>query len=192
MNKKVFCILFFVVMLFPCVVFAHTAQSIAGSLSASTVILELEGRGVGSHGSGFFIGEGLVATNAHVIDGAASGVVRVVNEPRPYVIEGIVAMDKGVDLAVVKVSTSAVPALSLGDSDVVVVGDVIYTLGNPRDLEGVFSEGRIINLIRDGIPGLSGDVLQFTAAISRGSSGGAVVNADGACAWRCPPIVVIG
>ena len=180
MNSKVFCVCILFLMFFngAFIVHAQSPQQIAGSLSASTVILELGGRG-GSHGSGFFIGDGLVATNAHVIDGAASGVVRVVNQPRRFVIEGIVAMDRAVDLAVVKVATVAVPALSLGDSDHVLVGDVVYTLGNPRDLEGVFSEGRISNIIREGIPGLSGQVLQFTAAISRGSSGGAVVNHQG-------------
>ncbi len=157
--------------------FAQSPQQIAESLSASTVILELKDmNGRPSHGSGFFISPGLVATNAHVIDGRVSGVVRIVQQPHPFMIDGIVAIDRSVDLAVVKVATVAVPALSLGNSDNVRRGDVIYTLGNPRSLEGVFSEGRISNIIPDGIAGLSGKVLQFTAAISRGSSGGAVVN----------------
>ena len=91
MYRVVFSIFSICFVVFCDVCFCQSAQRIAGSLSASTVILELEGRGVGFHGSGFFIGEGLVATNAHVVDGASSGVVRVVNQPRPFVIGCLVA-----------------------------------------------------------------------------------------------------
>ncbi len=178
---RIFGVVCCIFLLLPNVVSTQSPQQIAEALSASTVILELNKRGSsGGHGSGFFIGPGLVATNAHVVDGAVSGTVRVVQQPHPYVIEGLVAIDRNVDLAVVQVAISGVPPLSLADSDKVVRGDVVYTLGNPQDFEGVFSEGRISNIIPTGVPGISNKVLQFTAAISKGSSGGAVVDSNGA------------
>ena len=67
------------------------------------------------------------------------------------------------------------PALSLGDSDAVQIGDKVYVAGNPQGLEGSFSDG-IISAIRGG----SADkFFQMTAPISQGSSGGPVVNARG-------------
>ena len=131
-----------------------------------------------THGSGFFIGEGLVATNAHVIDTAIRGTARLVQTQQTMDIEGYIAIDTNTDLAVLKVSNNTAPALTLGDSDTIRIGDLIYTLGNPQGLEGTFSEGRISNMLLD-IPGIEGKVIQFTAPISQASSGGAIVNTHG-------------
>lgn len=160
------------------IVYCQSPQSIAQELLASTVMLEMRNAsGRISHATGFSIGPGIVATNAHVIDNVVSGVARLVNIQTPMTIHGYIALNRDTDLAVLVVSDENVPPVSIGDSDSVQIGDLVYTLGNPQGLEGTFSDGRISS-IRE-IPGIQGKVIQFTAAISHGSSGGALVNRSG-------------
>ncbi len=162
---------------------AQSRTHIAEKTKASTVLIEIEGaKGQPSQGSGFFIGNGLVATNYHVINGAKVGTVKIVRsnsntQQKRYPIEGVVATDKEKDLAIVRVigGVYALP-LPLGNSDHVKDGQIVYAVGNPRGFEGTFSSGEISNILPNGTPRIKGKVLQFTAAISRGSSGGAVVN----------------
>lgn len=173
--------LFILILIFLCirVVYPQSPQSIAQELAASTVILEItQHNGRRTHGTGFFIGEGLIATNAHVIDNAAKATARLVQTQQTMGIQGYIAIDTQTDLAVLKTDNTTVPALAHADSDTIRIGDLIYTLGNPSGLEGTFSEGRISNLLI-GIPGIKGKVIQFTAPISGGSSGGAIVNQHG-------------
>ena len=161
------------------VAYSQSPQSIAQEMAASTVILEItQHNGRRTHGTGFFIGAGLIATNAHVIDNAAKATARLVQTQHTMHIEGYIAIDTDTDLAVLKAAHTEAPALTLGNSDTIRIGDLIYTLGNPSGLEGTFSEGRISNLLI-GIPGIQGKVIQFTAPISGGSSGGAIVNQTG-------------
>jgi hypothetical protein len=127
-----------------------------------------------SLGSGFFIADGIIATNAHVIEGAASGTAKLVGNDHKSQILGTVALDRHTDLALLKVASPA-PALHLGPEVTPVVGDKVYVVGNPLGLEGTFSEG-IISGIR---PVGSDSILQMTAPISPGSSGGPVMNASG-------------
>lgn len=177
-------ILLFSLLLFLGTNYTH-AQSrtlIAEKTKASTVLIEIEdAKGKSSQGSGFFIGNGLVATNYHVINDAKVGTAKLVRsnantQNKRYPIEGIVATDKEKDLAIVKVQALYAHPLPLGNSDIVKDGQIIYAVGNPRGFEGTFSSGEISNILPNGTRRIKGKVLQFTAAISRGSSGGAVVN----------------
>lgn len=177
-------ILLFSLLLFLGTNYTH-AQSrtlIAEKTKASTVLIEIEdAKGKSSQGSGFFIGNGLVATNYHVINDAKVGTAKLVRsnsntQNKRYTIEGIVATEKEKDLAIVKVPALYARPLPLGNSDTVKDGQIIYAVGNPRGFEGTFSSGEISNILPNGTRRIKGKVLQFTAAISRGSSGGAVVN----------------
>lgn len=153
------------------------APEIAQKTKASTVLLEMkDARGRSTQGSGFFVGNRLVATNHHVINGAKTGTVKLVVEQRRFEIEGAVATDKNHDLAIVKVRGLNAPPLPLGNSDTVEEGEIVYAVGNPRGFEGTFSSGEISNIRPQGTSRIKDKVLQFTAPISRGSSGGAVVN----------------
>ena len=87
------------------------------------------------------------------------------------------ATDEKHDLAILAVSGSSISTLSLGDSDSVSIGDVVYVVGNPEGFEGTFSDG-VISGVR-GSNADSGKLLQMTAPISPGSSGGPVLNARG-------------
>ena len=156
---------------------AQTPQQIAKKALDATVLLVMEdadGQPLGL-GSGFFVRKGLVATNLHVIEDAAKGYAKRVGQETKYVIEGITARDDGNDLVIIKVSALDVPALTLGDSDAVQVGEAVYAVGNPRGLDGTFSQG-VISSIREV---KTRKRLQFTAPISPGSSGGPVLNEVG-------------
>ena len=80
------------------------------------------------------------------------------------------------DLAVLQVSASSVQPLAIADSDVVEIGETIYVVGNPKGyLEGTFSEGIVSGIRLEETDKL----LQLTAPISPGSSGGPVLNNKG-------------
>ena len=160
---------------------AQTPQQIWETAAASTVLLEMRdaSNSPAGQGSGFFIGNGLIATNYHVIQKAANGRAKLVHDQRRFEIEGYTAMDPEHDLAILKVANHRIPALPLGNSDTVEISEAVYTVGNPRGLEGTFSQGHISNIHPEGTPQVHGKVLQFDAPISRGSSGGAILNSAG-------------
>ena len=159
------------------VVSAQTAEQIAEKALAATVYLEMtdrNGKTLG-FGSGFFVGKNQIATNFHVIEGAAKGTAKQVGKYTKYTIEGISATDKKNDLAIVKVTAFGVKPLPLGDSETVRIGETVYVAGNPRGLEGTFSDG-IISSLR---ARYTRKRIQMTAPISPGSSGGPVLNRSG-------------
>ena len=128
-----------------------------------------------SYGSGFFVAPDVVATNFHVIEHAISGYARIVGQDAQYEIVGLVASDSSRDLALLKLKGVRGRPLSLGDSNALAIGDEIFAVGNPQGLEGTFSQGIVSSIRRRGNQSL----IQITAAISPGSSGGPVLNARG-------------
>ena len=156
---------------------AQTAPQIAEKALAATVYLEMQNsNGVPlGFGSGFFVRDNLIATNYHVIEGAARGTAKLVGQFSTYTIEGVTATDKTNDLALLKVTVSGIKPLPLGNSSDVKIGETVYVTGNPKGLEGTFSNG-IISSRRDPY---AKERLQMTAPISPGSSGGPVLNSKG-------------
>ena len=155
---------------------ALTTEQIAKKALAATVYLEMKnstGTTLG-FGSGFFVKPNQIVTNFHVIEGAAQGTAKLVGKDARYQIEDIVATDKANDLAVLKITAYGVTPLPLGDSDTVNIGAKVYVAGNPKGLEGTFSDGLISR--RERYPKKR---LQMTAPISPGSSGGPVLNSLG-------------
>ena len=156
---------------------AQTAPQIAEKTLAATVYLEMQdskGLPLG-FGSGFFVRDNLIATNYHVIEGAARGTAKLVGKFTTYTIEGVTATDKTNDLALLKVTAPGIKPLPLGNSTDVKIGETVYVAGNPKGLEGTFSNG-IISSLRDKN---TKERLQMTAPISPGSSGGPVLNSKG-------------
>ena len=156
---------------------AQTVQEVAKKAFGSAVLLVMEdGNGQPlSLGSGFFVRNGEIASNLHVVEGAVRGYAKLVGEKTKYDIEGIAAVDAERDLVVLKVSAGRSQALPLGNSDVVQVGESVYAVGNPQGLEGTFSQGIVSSIREVGTDKL----LQITAPISPGSSGGPVLNGKG-------------
>ena len=161
----------------PAMALADTPREIAKRISPSVVLLVMEdasGQPLGM-GSGFVVRDGIVATNMHVIEGAARGYAKLVEDKTKHDIRGIVASDAARDLVLLSVDGLKAKALGVGDSNAVAVGDAVYAVGNPRGLEGTFSAGIVSSVRKVGDDSL----LQITAPISPGSSGGPVVNSKG-------------
>ena len=179
-QKKILTRFASLVLLLLCVVTVATAQTpqqIAQKAFRSTVLLVMEdanGQPL-SLGSGFFVGKGQIATNLHVVEGAARGYAKLVGQKRKFNIEGYTAIDERRDLIILKVTAFGSQLISLGNSDLAQVGETVYAMGNPRGLEGTFSDG-IISSIR---PVGNDKLIQITAPLSPGSSGGPVLNRRG-------------
>ncbi|MDO8282496.1 MAG: trypsin-like peptidase domain-containing protein [Thermodesulfovibrionia bacterium] len=126
-------------------------------------------------GSGFIISKnGAIVTNHHVIEGAYSIYVKIDN--KAVKVEDIISDDKENDLAVLKIRAGNYPVVTLGSIDNIAIGEKIYVIGSPQGLENTISDG-ILSGIREMGPGKR--VLQITAPISQGSSGGPVFNEEG-------------
>ena len=140
-----------------------------------------------SQGSGFFVtGDGVAVLCYHELDGASFARVTT-TDGRTFDMTGVLYYDVERDLAVVRISRTDTngntvrffPYLDLGDSDAAVVGDMVYTVSNPLGVAlDTLSNGVISNRSRtlyvEEYP-----FLQHTAPVSRGSSGGPVMNAYG-------------
>lgn len=123
--------------------------------------------------------DGYILTNHHVVDGAAE--IRVeTTDNRSYTAK-LVGSDRPSDLAVLKIEGQNLPAIKLGDSDKVRVGDVVLAVGNPLGIGQTVTSGIISAKGRaTGISdGSFEDFLQTDASINRGNSGGALVNSTG-------------
>lgn len=130
-------------------------------------------RGVGS---GFIIsGDGYVMTNAHVVDGADEVIVTLTD--RREFKARIIGTDKRSDVALVKVDTTGLPALKIGDSQHLRVGEWVIAIGSPFGLENTVTAGIVSAKARD-----TGDFLpliQTDVAINPGNSGGPLINMRG-------------
>jgi hypothetical protein len=126
-------------------------------------------------GSGFVIRDGVVVTSLHVVAHTAGGYAKAVGKEKKWDIAGLTSVDATHDLALVAVPGLSLPSLHLGDADRMAVGDEVYAIGNPEGLEGTFSHGIVSGIRKIG----DGSLLQITAPISPGSSGGPVLNLNG-------------
>ena len=126
--------------------------------------------------------EGLILTNAHVVEGTTRVTVRLVDG---RTMEGsVVGTDPVTDLAVVRVAAAEpLPVATLGDSDNVQVGDWAIAVGNPFGLDNTVTLGIISSTNRNasklGITDKRLDLIQTDAAINPGNSGGPLLNASG-------------
>ncbi len=132
-------------------------------------------------GSGVILSaDGYIITNNHVIDDA--DLIKVTHNKKSYDAT-LVGVDPSTDLAVLKIEASNLPAVTIGKSDEVKVGEWVLAVGNPFNLTStvtagiVSAKGRNINILRDKFPIES--FIQTDAAINPGNSGGALVNQNG-------------
>ena len=131
-------------------------------------------------GSGVVVtSDGYILTNNHVVEDADD--VRVDFVDGRTLTAKVIGTDKPSDLALLKVEGANFPAVALGDSDAVKVGDVVLALGNPLNVGQTVTMGIISAKGRStGIgDGSYEDFLQTDAPINHGNSGGALVNTKG-------------
>ena len=134
-------------------------------------------------GSGIVIdGQGMVLTNAHVVDGAERVEVTLASGEE---LEGsVLGIDPVTDLAVVRIAkTPGLKAAPLGDSSALDVGDWAIALGTPYGLERTVTLGIVSSLHRNitslGFSDKRLELIQTDAAINPGNSGGPLINASG-------------
>jgi hypothetical protein len=153
---------------------AQTAVSIARQYSGSvvTILTEDANRQSLALGSGFIVGNGKVVTNYHVIEGARYATA-VTASGGKFPIDGVFAHSGLHDLAVLSApGLNASVTLSTIPTE---VGERIYAIGSPEGLSNSISEGIVSgNRVLNGV-----QMIQITAAISPGSSGGPVINEKG-------------
>jgi serine protease Do len=134
---------------------------------------EEQPRGVGS---GFILSsDGLIMTNAHVIDGADEVLVTLADK-REFKAK-IVGADKRSDVALVKIDATGLPAIKVGDVSRLRVGEWVMAIGSPFGLENSVTAGIVSAKQRD-----TGDYLPFIqtdVAINPGNSGGPLINMRG-------------
>ncbi|MGH6784766.1 MAG: trypsin-like peptidase domain-containing protein, partial [Sphingomicrobium sp.] len=134
-----------------------------------------------SLGSGVIVDQsGLIVTNNHVIEGSSEVKVSLADK-REFEAE-IVLKDSRTDLAVLRIKDGRqrFPALDLGDSDELQVGDVVLAIGNPFAVGQTVTQGIVSALARTQL-GITdyGFFIQTDAAINPGNSGGALVDMEG-------------
>lgn len=131
-----------------------------------------------SQGSGFIIGsDGIILTNAHVVEGAKRIIVRLVDK-REYE-ANVVGKDMHTDIALIKISAKGkLPTLSLGDSDRLQVGEWVMAVGNPFGLDSSVSSG-IVSAKGRHLGEAYDRLIQTDASLNPGSSGGPLVNLSG-------------
>lgn len=129
--------------------------------------------------SGFIIGaDGLIVTNRHVVVGARS--VRVKLEDGREVPAQVIGTDATTDIALLRVSAGRLPALRLGSSEKVSVGDPVIAIGNPFGLGRSVTAGILSARARVLEEDPYIDFLQTDAPINLGNSGGPLISTDGA------------
>jgi serine protease Do len=134
---------------------------------------EEQPRGVGS---GFILtSDGVIMTNAHVVEGAEEVLVTLTDK-REFKAR-IIGSDKRTDVAVVKIDASGLPAVKVGDVSRLRVGEWVMAIGSPFGLENTVTAGIVSAKQRD-----TGDYLPFIqtdVAINPGNSGGPLINMRG-------------
>lgn len=163
---------------FPASSVAKTGREIAAQSFPSVVLLTMSDRDEQpvSLASGFYVMPDVVATSYHVVKNASKGYAKPVgSQKKQFEILGTVAVDPKHDLALLSVGNAKGPPLIFGDETKLNVGDEVFVIGNPLGLEGSLSEGIVSGIRKVG----SDTILQITAPVSPGSSGGPVLDRNG-------------
>jgi Do/DeqQ family serine protease len=131
-------------------------------------------------GSGVIVSsDGYILTANHVVDGADEIKVSVTDNKKPFSAK-VIGKDEATDVAILKIDSANLPAITLADSDQLEVGDVVLAIGNPFNVGQTVTMGVVSGLGRNGL-GISRyeDFIQTDAAINPGNSGGALVDMGG-------------
>lgn len=161
---------------------ALDAVAVAAEVLPGVVSIDVQSGGREGTGSGFVVdGDGHVLTNAHVVAGARR--VRVITQDGSRRTARVLGSDTAADVAVLEVDgLPRLPALPLGRSAAVQVGDEVLAVGSPLGLVGTVTAGIVSakdREVRLGTSGARSRALQTDAPINPGNSGGPLVDAAG-------------
>jgi len=154
------------------VAYAQLATEVAQKAGPSVVFIKGSTGDGQVSGSGFLVSsDGKIVTNLHVIRDLKSGGVQL-STGEIYDSFTVLAFDERKDLAIIKVAAFDAPAIELGNSNQLVVGEALVAVGSPRGLTGTVTAG-ILSAVREeaGVK-----LLQTDAAVNPGNSGGPLLN----------------
>lgn len=161
-------------------VYEMTVNSVVGINTEITTNAFGQEAVAASSGSGFILSEdGYIITNAHVVADASSIEVVLFNEDSFEA--KLVGADSSFDVAVLKIEAKGLPAVTVGDSDALKVGEDVVAIGNPLgELTFTMTNGILSAIDREiNIDGNPQNMLQTNAAINSGNSGGPLFDMDG-------------
>ncbi|QKG19006.1 S1C family serine protease [Actinomadura verrucosospora] len=164
--------------------YSATVSAVARDLTPRVAALRVRHRrGEGAGSAVAFTGDGFLLTNAHVVGAAAGGQAAFADGSTADFT--VVGTDPLSDLAVVRADGAALGPVTLGDSDRLVVGQLVVAVGNPLGLAGSVTAG-VVSALGRSLPARSGgaarvieDVIQTDAALNPGNSGGALADSRG-------------
>lgn len=178
---------------------SNSIAALAAKLTPSVVAITVQGYQGSGTGSGFVIkSDGYILTNHHVVTGGGDNArITVVFADGSRAPGTVVGTNSAYDLAVVKVDRTGLPAVTLGNSENVVVGDAVIAIGSPLGLQSTVTSGIISALNR---PVTTGDMnatsyisaMQTDAAINPGNSGGPLIDSSGAVIGINSAIATLG
>lgn len=142
-------------------------------VSGAVVLIRAETARGTSQGSGVIVGLGQVVTNLHVVEGAQKIVVVFRGKEQQATVASTSKRER--DLALLAVDTTGGSRVALRRSKELVVGERVFAIGNPRGYEQTLTDGLVSALRKDG----DAFVVQTSAAISPGSSGGGLFDSRG-------------
>jgi S1-C subfamily serine protease len=152
-----------------------TASDIYNSSKAKVVLLMTYDKSYipVAQGSGFFINKNTLVTNYHVIEGSHTVELKVIGEDDFIKGAKIISASKKHDIAIIETKEDH-SFFEIDSLNAESIGSKIYTIGNPRGLEGTISDGIISAKRKEDF-----DLIQITAPISPGNSGGPLINEKG-------------
>lgn len=129
-------------------------------------------------GSGFIVSsDGVILTNAHVVDGAQEVMVKLTD--RRELLAKVIGVDKKTDIAVLKIEAKGLPTVKLGESGAIRVGEPVLAIGSPFGFESTATSG-IVSAVSRSLPdGTYVPFIQTDAAVNPGNSGGPLFNDRG-------------
>src|SRR3954465_4144142 len=156
---------------------AKTVEEIADKARSSVVVITQRARdgSVEGVGSGFVVSKiGLIATSLHVIGEGRPIEIRFA-DGKKFAVTEVHAWDRKLDLAIVRIAETNLPALKLGESAEVKQGASVVAMGNPRGLTHSVVQG-VVSAFRDFE---NGRMIQLAIPIEPGNSGGPLLDASG-------------
>jgi S1-C subfamily serine protease len=164
--------------------YSQVVSSVARELTPRVASVRVRQRGREGSGSAVaFTADGFLLTNAHVVGSARDGTAAFSDGTTTAF--RVVGADPLSDLAVIRADGSTPPPATLGDSDDLVVGQLVVAVGNPLGLAGSVTAG-VVSALGRSLPARSGpamrvieDVIQTDAALNPGNSGGALADSRG-------------
>jgi tetratricopeptide (TPR) repeat protein len=174
MKRSIFFLV--LILIFPVLAFADAEKIFQENSKAVVVVVTLDEKGEPmGQGSGFIVRpDGAIVTNYHVISDAKD--IKVKIGEKILDIEGLIHADKENDLVILKAKGENLPTVKLGDLEKAHIGEKIYVISSPKGMENTISDG-LLSGIRE--IDEKRKILQITAPVSPGSSGGPVFNNNG-------------